>query len=76
MTEKESEFGLPSGRRAGGVTPHIKRAAAGGHSGLSSADQLRDVYALDSLRDDEDVNEVEIGRQTGDVDGRRAPFGG
>lgn len=67
---KDTEFGQPSGRKAGGVLPTERRAAAG--DDLSSADQMRDIYALDSVRDDEKVGEVEIGRR--EEDGRKAPF--
>lgn len=60
----DTEFGLGPG-----IIPAPRRAAAGGHAGLSSAEQLREVFALDSLRDDEKLGDVEPGRRD-----RRGPF--
>ncbi len=74
MAQKETEYGLPSGRKEGGVTPYVRRAAAGSWEDLDPAEAIRDIYALDSLVADEEPGEVEVGRQATDKEPRRAPF--
>lgn len=78
-----TEYGLEKG-----VTPATRRAAAGS-DGVEGAEAVRDMYALDNMRDDEKLGSVRIGRQAEreggfpfDADGeptggdeRRAPFG-
>lgn len=77
MAKDDTEYGLGVGEQFGGKKgPGPKRApdgdvtAAGARVGaagrpMSEAEGLRELYALDPMVEDENPEEVEIGRQTG-----------